>query len=132
MKKSFSILFLLFAISSIAKAQGELNTVIEFYIAKNESAKSAIVTSAFGVKLVDGKSLTNMNTDVKAKLMESLKLSTVIKDGQESQWVLTSVAVTAGGELFEDEKEANLRAEKLKEELKKKGFTITNYPFKYE
>ncbi len=132
MKKTFSILFLLFAISLIAKAQGELNTVIEFYIAKNEGTKSAIITSAFGVKLVDGKSLTNMNTDVKAKLMESLKLSTLIKDGQELQWVLTSFAVTVGGELFEDEKEATLRAEKLKEELKKKGFTITNYPFKYE
>ena len=46
--------------------------------------------------------------------------------------VLTSFDVTVGGELFEDEKQAMLRAEKLKEELKKKGFTITNYPFKYE
>ena len=132
MRKLFSILFLLFATSLIAKAQGELNTAIEFYVAQNESTKSAIITSVFGIKIADGKSLTNINTEVKAKLIESLKLSSIIKDGQELQWVLTSFAVTVGGELFEDEKQATLRAEKLKEELKKKGFTITNYPFKYE
>jgi hypothetical protein len=132
MKKVATILFLVFAIPFLTKAQGELNTAIEFFIVKNESTKSAVVTSVFNVKMMDGKSLTSLNIDVKAKLIASLKLSNVIKDGQDALWISTSQAVTAGGEFFNDEAEAIAYAEKLKGDLKKKGFSITEYPFKYE
>ena len=132
MKRIILILFLSSSISFVTKSQGDLNTAIEFFVVKNESTKTAIVTSVLNVKMMDGKSLTSINGDVKIKLTESLKLSNIIKDGQEAQWVLTSQAVTAGGEFFNDDKEAATYAEKLKGDLKKKGFSITDYPFKYE
>lgn len=132
MKKSIIILILTFTIAFVAKSQGDLNTAIEFYIVKNESTKSAVITSVFSVKMMDGKSLTNINNGVKAKLLESLKLSNVITEGQETIWVFTSQTVTSAGEFFNDEKEAAAYLEKIKAELKKKGFTITDYPFKYE
>ena len=131
MKKSISILFTLFMVSFFAKGQ-DLNTAIEFYIAKNLVTKSAIVTSVFTVKMLDGKSLTNINGDVKSKLTESLKLSAAIKDGQEAQWTFTSYAVTPQGEFFADEKEAVAYLEKLKADLKKKGFAVTDYTFKFD
>ncbi|MEI6509254.1 MAG: hypothetical protein WCO54_12280 [Bacteroidota bacterium] len=132
MKKIVSVLLLAIVTSFIARAQGELNTAIEFYIAKNDIAKQVVVTSVFTVKMMDGKSLTSINADVKTKLMETLKLSTIIKDGQEVQWNLSSQAVTPEGEFFSDEKEATTRADKMKADLKKKGYSITDYPFKYE
>ena len=132
MRKIAIILFLAFAIPFLAKAQGELNTAIEFFIVKNEAAKSAVITTILNVKMMDGKSLTSINIDLKAKLIASLKLSNIIKDGQDALWIATSQAVTAGGEFFNDDAEALAYSEKLKSDLKKKGFSITDYPFKYE
>lgn len=106
-----------------------LNKVSEFFYVKNDAKKYAIVTSVFDVGMKDGESLSDLNIKVKMKLAEMLTLGSVIISADESGYVYKAVVTDQNGEYFEDAAAAKAYRIRIMDDLKRKGFKITEYPF---
>jgi hypothetical protein len=128
--KKINLLFLALLFTRlIVVAQSELNTSIEFFLIKNESTKQVVVTNIISVTVPDGNSLSGINKEVKAKLSQQMTDKGIIKAGFEGLWNFAPIATTEGGEFFADESEAAARLIKIKADMKKKGYEVSEFMY---
>lgn len=134
MKRVIFFIFLFgiaFILSKCSFAQNAENSSAEFLIVKNESSKSVFITFIFSVVVPDGVSLSNINKEAKKQLVNEFVLSDIILKNQENEWDITCIGTNEKGEFFESNIDASNRRNRIICDFKKKGYTITSYPFNY-